>query len=537
MKPFTSFLFLIFFTTFVQSQQYPVVEFDINANQFLNPIPFDVEFVMKGKISPGVQMVRVRYQITHRKNWHYFPSCEEIDSSGFIKQPREWIRRTDENTFFVVIGPFHPNTAYNLEISLYKSLDDKESQKIKTSLFAFFRQSLLESFQDNQITNEKLEIFKDNVCKKIEENKFYDKNKPMTCLDLFNDEKIHKLMVDIIQNSSEITKKNGTIKELISSIQTSINDQQKLGTLNGGLLKIIRHPDILNSEAKKIWESILNRDLKYNRLKMADTARLVMEAMAGSGMEDVCQGKKKIVGSTLAPTESLDIDSQLVFMDFFRKIAGDWFADKKDKPIFNKHIQNNYINKIIDYLITLIDTNKKIDKLKIEQEKLIEEFPDLAVSWLAKYSQLTSFTPDLAIFSNKNSYIGLDLGVAYAFLPNSVFTYAGANFYLVPINKQAPLRSFKGRDVILKRFSLLVGITLGGIERDTFKNLSSPGSLVLGLGCRINRAIKLDAGELLFRQKDANPLVSQYRLKTSPFLSFSFDIDIVGALGKLSAFF
>ncbi|HET9385892.1 MAG TPA: hypothetical protein VFO67_12150, partial [Gemmatimonadales bacterium] len=62
---------------------------------------------------------------------------------------------------------------------------------------------------------------------------------------------------------------------------------------------------------------------------------------------------------------------------------------------------------------------------------------------------------------NRNAYVSLDLGLAYAWdLQNMVF-YAGTNIYFRPINKNAPL----GRN-FWRRFALTIGITTS-VEDDS----------------------------------------------------------------------
>ena len=52
----------------------------------------------------------------------------------------------------------------------------------------------------------------------------------------------------------------------------------------------------------------------------------------------------------------------------------------------------------------------------------------------------------------------LDLGFAYAPAFEEAFTYVGLNFYLRPVNKQAPLRGLQFK----RRFALMFGTTLTG---------------------------------------------------------------------------
>jgi hypothetical protein len=129
---------------------------------------------------------------------------------------------------------------------------------------------------------------------------------------------------------------------------------------------------------------------------------------------------------------------------------------------------------------------------------------------------------------NRNAYVSLDLGMAYAWdLQNLVF-YAGTNIYFRPINKNAPL----GRN-FWRRFALTIGITTSVKDEsrradDLRTSTGSDGtnSLLIGGGFRVTPSIRLGAGALVFKESETNPLVTQTSVAATPYVSMALDVNL-----------
>lgn len=139
-----------------------------------------------------------------------------------------------------------------------------------------------------------------------------------------------------------------------------------------------------------------------------------------------------------------------------------------------------------------------------------------------------------------NNYISADVGLLHAGVIGKTVAYAGANFYLWPVNKGAPLRQHGGFG---RRFAFTVGLTLqsiedtAGIRRDLLFNQA----LVVGAGYRISQYWRLGGGGLVFRERvpDAYPLTRRRRTALTPYVALSFDADIgqqLKGMGRLFDF-
>ena len=129
--------------------------------------------------------------------------------------------------------------------------------------------------------------------------------------------------------------------------------------------------------------------------------------------------------------------------------------------------------------------------------------------------------------TDANNYISADIGMIHAPDIKETSVSLGVNFYFKPINKDVPLQRRGG---FFRRFALTLGITLQGIDdsRRTRENLFNNQALVLGAGYRISQYIRAGGGMLVFRERDPKtyPLTSKTEIAYTPYLSFSFDVNM-----------
>ena len=139
-------------------------------------------------------------------------------------------------------------------------------------------------------------------------------------------------------------------------------------------------------------------------------------------------------------------------------------------------------------------------------------------------------------------YFGLDVGLAVAPTIHEVFPYLGINIYFRPVNKNAlPPRAH----TLWRRFSLLLGYTWTdnllrsgqrvGLFARNGGSSSANAMMVLGGGYRFTDTLKGAGGVLFFKEPNPNPLIPDTSLSTTPFLSLSWDWDIVATIKDLGS--
>ena len=134
-----------------------------------------------------------------------------------------------------------------------------------------------------------------------------------------------------------------------------------------------------------------------------------------------------------------------------------------------------------------------------------------------------------SVSSEGGVYVSLDLGVLYPPELDGATLTVGANVYFAPVNKRAPLRA----NGIRQRLALTFGLTVTNMRREEetrWENLlGEKSNLFVGLGYRLTRSLRLGGGFVLFSKNDENPLVDERTVAITPYVSLSFDVDLVGA--------
>ncbi len=128
-------------------------------------------------------------------------------------------------------------------------------------------------------------------------------------------------------------------------------------------------------------------------------------------------------------------------------------------------------------------------------------------------------------------YVSADVGLGAAPSISEVFGYVGANVYLRPVNKRAHLQWSGFRkgfwDEFGRRFAFMVGLPYTQLDKAGERTgVINSRPLMLGAGFRINDLLRVTGGALLFRVNDPDPLVDRQRIGTTPFFSLSVDWDV-----------
>ncbi|HEX5759194.1 MAG TPA: hypothetical protein VF121_08370 [Thermoanaerobaculia bacterium] len=134
-------------------------------------------------------------------------------------------------------------------------------------------------------------------------------------------------------------------------------------------------------------------------------------------------------------------------------------------------------------------------------------------------------------------YIAADFGFALAPEVDKAIPYIGTNIYFRPVNKDAPLRDKGGFG---RRFAVSLGLTVKSIADEspqTRDDLFDSNSLLFGAGLRLTDSGRLGVGALVFEERDPNPLVNRDSLTFAPYISLSFDWDILEFFKGFSGLF
>lgn len=156
-------------------------------------------------------------------------------------------------------------------------------------------------------------------------------------------------------------------------------------------------------------------------------------------------------------------------------------------------------------------------------ESLVEE-----VEIQAREAGVLLQSNTLGSFRTQQSwYIAGDFGFLYGPELDKSVPYLGTNIYFRPVNKAVPLSEKGGWG---RRFAVTLGLTVKSIADDNPKtrdDLFDNNSLLLGAGLRLTDSARLGAGALIFEELNPNPLLGGESVTYSPYVSLSFDIDVL----------
>ena len=194
------------------------------------------------------------------------------------------------------------------------------------------------------------------------------------------------------------------------------------------------------------------------------------------------------------------------------------------------------VSLLVSELRNLADDVDFLGSARQRIDALAATFPDLTAE-LVMETPIEIRGEAIATSAGKHPYIGVDLGIAHSGELDATYPYVGTNFYFAPVNKDAPLSQFDRRDQLRKRFSLLLGLTTETPDGELNEDLFSAGSLLAGAGFRITSSFRVNAGALVFKRQNPNPLVSDAEEEVTWFVAASFDIDLASFIGRLAGLY
>ena len=178
------------------------------------------------------------------------------------------------------------------------------------------------------------------------------------------------------------------------------------------------------------------------------------------------------------------------------------------------------------------------DRVETTQKALHGEIKEVVREVVREntWMPLSLFTGADAV-TTRSAHISADAGLVYGWDMKETTTYMGANIYSRPINRDVSLASLEAEGMLdwRHRLSITLGVTLESIDKaGERKGIIGSNALVVGAGWRLTDVIRLTAGVLVFEEENPNPLVTNdASLTVSPFVGFSFDLDVAKAFGKV----
>ena len=581
-EPFASVLLILVLSIFLMVSEgdlyagkIPEVEMNLSSGAFLDHLPFDSHFIIKGKITSQVKKVTVmsrkmrspgdkkEYSAATRNQWVGLTPWKRIPGDN-----------EKAGYFYVFFDSFlEPHNSYQFYFSYETDLAEGKA----TAIMNRVRQALDEKLKGNDVSEyQVLSQIRKGVLeelKKLEiagEFKFHfppssifyegiDADKAIRemlddlgilgkvdDLGMKREDKIDEFERDREQYADSLEKNyfhNLVLEKVLSLIKKNIErektkaenkrDPDKIKSFE----KMEKLLGLLSSLDQRTAKLVLSGELEFNEGLTGMESPPIVE-LNGSWDETVLETARQKIQTTR--------NSFAEIKRFLNEIKADReFLSQDAPPLEKKDIQ--------DLISRLEDTQKKLwvmvnhlDSLTFILKKRTAFIDELVTKIQLKLeNDVTAIGSTYGDLSTRARwYFSSDIGIAYAFKNKEILPYYGVNIYLRPVNRDLPLRQlreiphYQGKPLkkLGYRFSFLVGVTKDSIEDDGKREgIIGTKAILAGMGLRLSDMVKLNGGSLLYYDLTPDPLNEAKRdgIGYSIFVSLSVDWNIEKTINSL----
>lgn len=528
------------------------VSVDLAGRKFVGALPYDVPVRLVGAVHPAVSAVEVVYRLDKPARDSYWPACEGMGNSRKCVSPTlSWTRglSSEATTFAVTVGPLHANRSYVFDITVHAKLAVGDKAPVmRQELAARYRDALLPLYKldangvpaqlneaqllgaFSQVTPWLQQKLAEVAPFKVSPEDIIDPAKQDSTRMLAFADRILDAADRIRDGATEIEQQRRNLRSEWAALRPQL--LPRLEDLLASTTEVLDAPTIQRlaapvNAAREGGAAIPLRDATM--FLLGD----LRHALAFDGLVD---GKLALQGTAVVQAEGRNPASLEILSDAWQVMLGLGFRRADRTPAFSSPLRETIVARVIEPLRDLAATQRKLAVDSAAFAGLAEHLPvSLTDVRMAQDFRL----PAQAVTGDPGGhpYVSADAGVAYA--TENAFFYGGVNFYLTPVRRATPISAYRGVDRFRKRFSLLVGLTRVGFEKDRVQNLVGGGALMTGAGFRVTNGLKANVGVISFRLKDANPTIVDSSVEHDLFAGLSFDADVadfLGELGKLIPF-
>jgi hypothetical protein len=522
--------------------QFTTVQVDLNSGALSQGLPFDVRFLLTGPVDAAVQEVRIEFSprtckdSTSLNQWN--SDALPWRSLGLAPAPASGA----SPKFTILMPPFEVNRNYCLRFTVIKAIGGAELDNFRAAASAAVSSALNGLLTTANLTIDQLSAVRDGLNTAIKmaapsvsvrpiPRSIFDETIPIQTFA----RGATALLQAQLSTSSRAGALRSTIDGLVADgIRTLATDTDFGRIANAAQTAAAGSDDfaafrsaaatakLWAGRSQEMWRQLAD---PTNKLSPSDLLTWGSNDAAGAVQrlavveEDFRAIRTLFEGlNTRAPFRTaagVSVDSVQNVLAEIRRFVGD--------PVAND-------------LGALGDEERRLTDLQTvlkTRETLVTAITgDFVVSAATSLVEDAVTTADFA--TRHSWYVSADIGVAIAARLYSGFAYSGANIYFRPVNKEAPLSQFPTRGRLARSVSAMIGITLTDLAKTGQRsNLIGSQMLVAGGGIRVTESLRVNAGAVFFLAEDTNPTVSHQKFAASPFLSFSYDADVAGAMGAL----
>ncbi len=546
------------------------VEIKLNRFDIANAVyHFDIPFNLVGPVPAGTRKIIFSYKVSDDekvksvlKKGKKFPGWISLpvkDPDGSYVQSSEWINGGSDQNFSLHCKGMHPNLKYDFQFEIIKDpvADDKLrvaiKKKLSEAILDFYETAVLNSLDSGDLVtlNTNLEaILKTELrigCDELTELRQKCDDQQTYTVDVSSD--------GMVKTAFE--KLSGLLQNKFNALETLFGDtkqvEQIVSTIRSYQQPLIDTIEILLSDKTaltKFSKALLDQPFSpslesFKAYSLRDGLTILRKiALVPEHLEAIFKGEEKIFNKDFVNTDKLDVGS----LQFLRRLLA-LLSEKTMQYVDNGKLITAFyvypeedIRSVYEEILMLFIEGYNAaaildDALQdLESGKLF--FPDLVADIVLSQSFISDVVSVADVTSSKTPYISAEGGIGYSTSFQNAFSYYGANFYLSPVNKKARLKTFRGWNLIKKVVCFNLGISnfFGKRPADSYSILGddSPSDLLIGIGFRTGRIVKINFDWLPYKTNNDNPLGNKKIIKGDFVVSIGADVNLLSAFSTVA---
>lgn len=555
------------------------VEVDLSGRLFKQVLPFDTTFLIHGQVPVKTQRVTVQYigkpfdlRVEQPKPEDCSaprpageppppPKCfrqlrndkeEEVPCAWAPASPILWERQevpppdaTTLPTFRVAVPPLEAKHHYVFNFEVQRALDENDLKDFRARARNVLNAALWENRDDDFSTedNEKLrrqlvrelQIAACPGLRIVSENIFN--------LSIPYQQLPAESRIDFNRLTGQILDPQGRIRDNVrnrSTTQMSFSQELKSIAENQALDKLIQGLRARAASGQQGTDALLKQFLDQNQsaLRFANMGDSERAAVAvGLASPEFVETMAPDAAGQYADSYSATARDLRALDEWLRSLVEGSNRPLLDEAVSAKTLTEADVTSLgavlddvedaSDLAFALANNASQVQTNQQARSASLDSLVD-EVDLQAREAGVLLQSNTLGSFKTQQSwYIAGDFGFLYGPEIEKSVPYLGTNIYFRPVNKAVPLSQKGGFG---RRFAVTLGLTVKSVADEnpqTRSDLFNNNSLLLGAGLRLTDSARIGAGALIFEESNPSPLLSSESTTYSPYVSLSFDIDVL----------
>jgi hypothetical protein len=528
------------------SQQVAAVDFDVESGVFLSKLPFDVPFTIAGRALPG----------TTRVGLQYVEKARAGDAFGTDLRPTDpLVSGVDaEGRFRFQVGAVHPNRHFQFQVVFERQLSERGQRMFREALDGLLRRELGTTAA---LDAEAARTLREGI--RVAFDRALSEGRPAAparaATESFSpsvlfvasasaDEvqrELQRLSRDLFAARAERAAAAARYREAVPSLLSALRPVAAAPELRTLLEALESRPELdprnprsalfLSPEARGLVGAppvaLESRAAGAPRDGGAADLDAIVRAEDAGAVRERQRRNAQALRELREWLQALVLPgaSQRRHADALAD-AGALRADEVERLVALAGLGQGEIRRAEKWAESLEAYAYEVEGALSSGERALQALA-ARLEGDALATEVKQTLTSEAVTSAAGVYVSMDLGLLYAFEAEKGSLYLGANIYFRPINKDAPLSQ---RGSLGHRLSATVGVNLTNMklaDDERFENLvGERWNLLVGLGARVTRSLRVGGGALLLLKNDPNPLVSRRSLGAVPYVAVSLDVDL-----------